>query len=51
MIVHDLAQFIDRAAFEDLSEEAVDQLKKRLLDSLGTAIGAIEGAPVQVFVR
>ncbi|HET6528423.1 MAG TPA: MmgE/PrpD family protein [Balneolaceae bacterium] len=47
MIVHNLAQFIDKAAFNDLSDEAVNQLKIRLLDSLGTAIGAIEGEPVQ----
>lgn len=47
MIVQDLATFIDRARFGDLSNEAVKQLKIRLLDSLGTAIGAIEGAPVQ----
>ena len=47
MIVDDLAAFTQNASFDDLSEEAVHQLKIRLLDSLGTAIGAIEGTPVQ----
>jgi 2-methylcitrate dehydratase len=47
MIVHDLAKFVEQASFDELSEEAVNQLKIRLLDSLGTAIGAIEGPPVQ----
>ncbi|HKK45787.1 MAG TPA: MmgE/PrpD family protein [Balneolaceae bacterium] len=47
MIVHDLAKFVADANYDNLSEEAVKQLKIRLLDSLGTAIGAIEGAPVQ----
>lgn len=47
MIVHELAQFIDQASFEELSDGALNQLKIRLLDSLGTAIGALEGAPVQ----
>ena len=47
MIVHDLAKFIDKVSFDDLSEEARKQLKIRLLDSLGTAIGAIEGPPVK----
>lgn len=47
MIVHDLARFIKSATFDDLSEAAVNQLKIRLLDSLGTAIGALEGEPVQ----
>lgn len=47
MIVHELADFIKSASFSDLSESAKKQLKIRLLDSLGTAIGAIEGPPVQ----
>ncbi len=47
MIVHDLSEFVSKASFSDISKEAVDQLKIRLLDSLGTAIGALEGEPVQ----
>jgi len=47
MIVHDLAKFVTKATYNKISDEAVKQLKIRLLDSLGTAIGAIEGPPVQ----
>ncbi|MEX0994022.1 MAG: MmgE/PrpD family protein, partial [Balneolaceae bacterium] len=47
MIVHQLATFVNEATFEQLSDEAIKQLKIRLLDSLGTAIGAIEGPPVK----
>ncbi|MEX0944525.1 MAG: MmgE/PrpD family protein [Balneolaceae bacterium] len=47
MIVHKLARFTNIASFEDLSGETKQQLKIRLLDSLGTAIGAIEGPPVK----
>lgn len=47
MEVHNLAEFVKNASYEHLSEEAVDQLKIRLLNSLGTAIGAVEGPPVQ----
>ncbi|MDZ7683498.1 MAG: MmgE/PrpD family protein [Fodinibius sp.] len=47
MIVHHLATFVKKADFEDLSQEAKKQLKIRLLDSLGTAIGAVEGPPMQ----
>jgi 2-methylcitrate dehydratase len=47
MIVHELASFTKNVSYKDLSEQAVQQLKKRLLDSLGTAIGALEGPPVQ----
>ncbi len=36
-----LAAFVDRACYETLSEEAVTQLKTRLLDSLGCAFGAL----------
>jgi len=47
MIVHELSAFTKNASFKDLSHQAVEQLKIRLLDSLGTAIGALEGPPVQ----
>src|SRR5699024_4247533 len=47
MIVHELATFTKEASFDKLSEGAVKQLKIRLLDSLGTAIGAVEGPPVE----
>lgn len=51
MIVHDLASFVNKATFNDLSNEAQKQLKIRLLDSLGTAIGAVEGAPVKAIKK
>jgi 2-methylcitrate dehydratase len=41
-----LAAFVGRAAYEDLSEEARRELKSRVLDSLGCAIGALDGEPV-----
>ncbi|MBN2732357.1 MAG: MmgE/PrpD family protein, partial [Balneolaceae bacterium] len=47
MIVHDVAAFVEDASFNELTEQAVEQLKIRLLDSLGTAIGAVEGPPVK----
>ncbi len=34
--------------FEDLSQAAVRELKIRVLDSLGCAIGALEGEPIQM---
>ncbi|MDZ7657706.1 MmgE/PrpD family protein [Fodinibius sp.] len=47
MLVHKLATFVKNASYSDLSDEAKKQLKIRLLDSLGTAIGAFEGPPVE----
>jgi 2-methylcitrate dehydratase len=46
--VERLAEFAVRASYDDLSEAARDQLKIRVLDSLGCAIGAMGGEPVQL---
>ncbi len=46
--VEQLAAFVVRSTYEDLSEEARQQLKIRILDALGCAIGAIEGPPIQM---
>jgi len=43
-----LAAFVVRASFADLSTAAVEQLKIRVLDSLGCALGAVDGAPVRM---
>lgn len=45
--VQKLAKFVHGCRFEDLSDDAVRELKKRVLDSLGCAIGALEGEPVK----
>jgi 2-methylcitrate dehydratase len=41
-----LARFVERVRFQDLSEEAVEQLKIRVLDTLGVAIGALDAYPI-----
>jgi 2-methylcitrate dehydratase len=46
-----LATFVCRSAYEDLSETAREQLKIRILDALGCALGALEGEPVQIIRR
>jgi 2-methylcitrate dehydratase len=43
-----LAEFVARAAYEDLSDAAVRELKIRVLDSLGCAVGALGGEPVRL---
>jgi 2-methylcitrate dehydratase len=43
-----LAQFVCGARFEDISEPAREQLKLRVLDSLGCALGALDGEPVRI---
>jgi 2-methylcitrate dehydratase len=43
-----LAAFIVRASYEDLSEAARRQLKIQVLDALGCAVGALEGGPVRL---
>jgi len=46
-IVDDLARFVQDASYDDLSDEAAQQLKVRVLDSLGCAIGALGGEPIR----
>jgi 2-methylcitrate dehydratase len=46
--VERLAEFVTRASYEELSEEARRDLKVRVLDSLGCALGALEGEPVRM---
>ncbi|AXH96712.1 MmgE/PrpD family protein [Ornithinimicrobium avium] len=41
-----LARFVADARFEDISPEALEQLKIRVLDTLGVAIGALDAEPV-----
>jgi 2-methylcitrate dehydratase len=43
-----LASFVVRASYDQLSEAAREQLRLRLLDSLGCAIGALQGEPVEL---
>jgi 2-methylcitrate dehydratase len=42
-----LARFVVARSWADLSEEARRELKIRVLDSLGCALGALDGAPTQ----
>jgi 2-methylcitrate dehydratase len=44
-----LAEFVIHSRYEDLSEASRLQLKIRVLDALGCAIGALEGEPVRIF--
>src|ERR1700692_3978158 len=44
--VEQLAAFVVRTRYEDLSEETRQQLKIRIIDALGCALGALEGPPL-----
>ncbi len=50
-IVEELAEFVCNASFNDLSENALQQLKIRVLDGLGCAIGAVSGPPVRRLLK
>ncbi len=47
-LVEHMAAFVARAAYDSLSEAARRQLKARVLDALGCAIGALDGEPVRM---
>lgn len=44
--VDQLARFVERASYDQLSPNAVEQLKIRILDAVGCAIGAQRGEPI-----
>jgi 2-methylcitrate dehydratase len=46
--VEELAAFVHKASYDEMSEEARTQLKIRVLDALGCAIGALEGGPIRI---
>jgi 2-methylcitrate dehydratase len=46
-MVEGLARFVHRTRLADMSEAAVMQLKIRVLDAVGCALGALGGEPVQ----
>ncbi|WP_435157722.1 MmgE/PrpD family protein [Haladaptatus sp. DFWS20] len=43
----EIADFVTETEYDDLSGETVDELKKRILDSLGIAVGAMGEQPVE----
>lgn len=43
-----IAEYADSIKFEDLPEEVIHEVKRRLIDSLGCAIGAYEGEPGKI---
>lgn len=47
-VAEQLAAFVSHASFRDLSHPAVEQLKIRVLDALGCAIGASGGEPIRL---
>jgi 2-methylcitrate dehydratase len=46
--VEELARWVARATYDNLSPAAREQLKIRVLDALGCAIGAFDGEPIQM---
>jgi 2-methylcitrate dehydratase len=49
--VQELAKFVENARLEDLSAAALEQLKIRVLDTIGVAIGALGAPPLQAIRR
>src|SRR5215467_2216332 len=49
--VERLARFVDERQFSDISVQAHQQLKIRVLDTIGVAIGALGAAPILAISR
>lgn len=45
--VGQLAEFVQRADYRQMSDDALGQLKIRILDTLGVAIGALDAEPIR----
>jgi len=43
----EIAEFVETVEYDDLPAEVVDQLKRRLLDSVGIGLGAVGEPPVE----
>ncbi len=50
-IAEQLASFVVWASYDELSKDAREQLKIRVLDGLGCAIGALGGEPIRLLRR
>src|SRR5690349_617733 len=50
-VAEELASFVVRASFDDLSQAARDALKLRILDALGCAFGALDAEPIAAIRR
>ena len=46
--VEELAEFVVKSSYEDMSDAARDQLKIRVLDALGCALGAQNAPPIRM---
>ncbi|PID62027.1 MAG: 2-methylcitrate dehydratase [Gammaproteobacteria bacterium] len=47
-IVRKLGRFVAGADHETMSDDAREELRKRILDTIGVAIGALEGEPIRM---
>ncbi len=47
-LAKDLAEYASSVAYSDLGNDTVQQVKRRILDSLGCAIGAFDERPVRI---
>lgn len=50
-IARELATFVAKTGYDDLSDNARQQLKMRVLDALGCALGALAAGPIELVRR
>lgn len=49
-LVEEMASFVAKVSYDDLSPSARDALRVRVLDSIGCAIGALDGEPIKLLL-
>ncbi len=50
LLAHELASFVVNSSYRDMSDQVVNALKIRIMDSIGCAIGAIGSAPIKMIL-
>ncbi|TMI35948.1 MmgE/PrpD family protein, partial [Candidatus Bathyarchaeota archaeon] len=47
-LAQELADYVQSVKYQDLSEDVIHETKKRIIDSLGCAIGSYNSEPVKI---
>ncbi|AFM27414.1 MmgE/PrpD family protein [Desulfomonile tiedjei] len=50
LMAHELASFVVNTSYKDMSDQVVNALKIRVMDSIGCAIGAIGSPPIKMIL-
>ncbi|MEZ0289945.1 MAG: MmgE/PrpD family protein, partial [Sulfolobales archaeon] len=50
-LAYKIAEYISSIRYKDLDERTIDEVRKRILDSIGVAVGAFHEKPYEIARR